>query len=114
MIDGLKHDKLWIKVIYGLILGVIVGFLLGPEMNLLDRDIAESIGEWLALPGNLFLTMIRFVVIPLVFSSIALGICTSGDPETVRKLGLRIVIYFMMTTAAAVIIAVVATKIINP
>ncbi|MGY8985947.1 MAG: dicarboxylate/amino acid:cation symporter [Sphingomonadales bacterium] len=114
MLDGLKHDKLWLKVIYGLILGVIVGFLLGPEMNLINREVAENIGEWMALPGNLFLTMIRFVVIPLVFSSIALGICNSGDAETVKKLGLRIVIYFMMTTAAAVIIAVVATKLINP
>jgi len=107
-------DRLWLKVLIGLALGVAVGFLMGPDLNLLPRDVAESIGGWLALPGNMFLTLIRFVVIPLVISSIALGICAGEDTESVKKLGLGVILFFVVTTAIAVLIGVATTTILNP
>jgi Na+/H+-dicarboxylate symporter len=107
-------DKLWLKVLIGLALGVTVGFILGPDINLIARDTAETIGGWLALPGNMFLTLIRFVVIPLVISSIALGIASGDDTDSVKKLGGGVLAFFVATTAAAVAIGVVVAKVIAP
>ena len=107
-------DKLWLKVLIGLALGVGVGFVLGPDVQLLEAELAETIGGWLALPGNMFLTLIRFVVIPLVISSIALGICSGDDTESVKKLGLGVLAFFVATTAAAVAIGVFVTGLFRP
>lgn len=107
-------DGLWLKVIYGLVLGVIVGLILGPDVNIVSRELAEQIGGWLSLPGNLFITLIRFVVIPLVIASVALGICGGEDAAAIKKIGGSVMIYFLITTTVAVIIGVVIAQAISP
>jgi Na+/H+-dicarboxylate symporter len=54
-------------------LGVIMGLLLGASGDYLDPISAEIIGEWIALPGYIFLGLLKMIVVPLVFASIILG-----------------------------------------
>ncbi|MCH8347338.1 MAG: dicarboxylate/amino acid:cation symporter, partial [Proteobacteria bacterium] len=72
------------------------------------------ISAWLALPGNLFLTFIRFIIIPSVISSVMLGIAGSNDIAKVRKIGGAIVVYFVITSAVAATISIVVTTFIAP
>ena len=62
----LLRERLWLQVLIGMVLGIGTGVLLGPGFNLVERETAETVGNWLALPGRLFLASIQFVVIPLV------------------------------------------------
>ena len=70
-----KTDKtLWIKILIGMALGVFLGLMLSPtSMALANEHTATSLGEWIALPGIIFLGLLKMVVIPLVISSIVLG-----------------------------------------
>ena len=101
-------NKLWLKILAGMTLGVIAGLILSPAGLgvVADADRAATIGSWLALPGVIFLGMIMMVIVPLVISSIVLGIGSSGDAGFVRRLGLRLVPYFVLTTLAAVLIGI--------
>ena len=113
-LKALMNDRLWLKVIIGLVLGLMVGALMGPDLGLIGRDSAAAIGGWLALPGNLFLTMIRFVVVPLVIASVALGIAGGEDSQAVKKVGISVLLYFVFTTTVAVSMGIFITSLINP
>ncbi len=114
-----KRDQLWFKVLVGLLLGFAIGSLVGPDLNFIDhtnaeaRDVVLTLGQWIALPGNIFLIMLRFIVIPLVISSVMLGIADGNDTSAIGMLGAGI-IYFVITTTIAITIAFFVTSIIQP
>ena len=107
--------KLWFQVILGMFLGVGVGLLLSPTaFALIPKDMALAIAPWVALVGNIFLALIKMIVIPLVMSSIILGITSAQDTQTLKTLGLKIAPYFVFTTVIAVTIGICITYLIQP
>ncbi len=113
--QDIMDQKLWLKILIGMALGILVGYILSPEgAALLEDDLALSLGEWLGLPGLLFLGLIKMVIIPLIVCSIVLGIAESGSMEFLQKIGLRLVPYFIMTTAISITIGLVLVNIIKP
>ena len=91
--------KLWFQVLLGMIFGVVLGLILSPSaFALVPEHIALNIAPWVALIGNIFLALIKMVVIPLVMSSIILGITSSQDMDTLKNLGIKIAPYFIFTT----------------
>jgi len=113
-LKNMVRGKLWLKVIIGMILGLIVGALLGPSTGLVATDNAATISNWLALPGQLFLALIQMIVIPLVFASIILGLAATENIEQLRRMGIRVVLYFIATTALAIIIGIWLAITIQP
>ncbi len=113
-IQGLIEGKLWLKVLIGLILGTALGILLGPDWNLVTPEHTKVITSWLALPGNIFLRLVKMIIIPLVFSSITIGLVSSGDPEFLKKIGPRLVLYFTATTTIAIMIGFSVAFVIKP
>ena len=113
-LQSLVHGRLWLKVIIGMVLGIIIGILIGPSTNWIDPANATVIGDWLAFPGKLFLALIQMIVIPLVFASIIRGLAATEDLEQLRKMGLRVVLFFIATTAIAIIIGLVVASVIKP
>ncbi|MEC8066958.1 MAG: dicarboxylate/amino acid:cation symporter [Pseudomonadota bacterium] len=113
VIDTIKN-QLWAKVMLGLVLGVVVGVFFGPDFALFERELALTISNWLALPGYLFLAIIKMVVIPLIFSSIVCGIAAGDSVDTVKKLGVSVVFYFIFTTTVAVSIGLLFANLLQP
>ncbi len=110
----LVKGKLWLKVLMGMFIGIITGILLGPNLNLVDRNIALTIGEWLALPGIIFLRIIQMIVIPLIFASIIRGMAASENIKQLKKTGAILVLYFIFTTMVAIIIGISLASIVQP
>ena len=113
-LQNLIKGRLWLKILIGMFLGIGVGTVLGPSVRLVPPETARVIGNWLAIPGQIFLVLIQMIVIPLIFASLILGIASSENMEQLRKLGLRVVIYFLVTTAIAIIIGMGVTMVIQP
>lgn len=119
-IQDLVKGKLWLRVLIGLFLGVITGMV----VNYLTHEystsaeeaeaLAEEIGSWLALPGTLFIKLIKMIMVPVVVSSIILGLVASESIDQLRKMGIRIVFYFVFTTTVAIIIGVFLALVIQP
>jgi Na+/H+-dicarboxylate symporter len=108
------RDRLWLKILIGLALGAVAGILLGPDVGLVPRSAAKMATNWLALPGNLFIDLIRFIVIPLVISSVALGIAGGGNAKIVQKLGLAILGFFLTMIVVSASISITITTVLNP
>lgn len=98
-----------------MVLGIVLGLLLSPSgVALVSNEVAYGFAQWVALPGQLFLAVIQMVVIPLVLSSIILGIASSGDSSFLKKVGLRIAPYFVMTTTIAVVLGIAMVTLLSP
>ncbi|MEE2922082.1 MAG: dicarboxylate/amino acid:cation symporter [Pseudomonadota bacterium] len=113
-LDVLVRDRLWLQVILALLAGISFGLLLGPDLALIPRTRADLIGDWLALPGKLFLALIRMVIIPLAASSIVLGIAGSGGGEALRAVARKLIAFVLCTTLAATLIGVSLARTIRP
>lgn len=113
-LHGLVKGRLWLKVLLGLFFGVFTGFLLGPTVGVVEPQTSAIIGEWLALPGNIFLRIIQMIVIPLIFASIIRGIAASESMEQLKKTGLTVAGYFILTTTIAIFIGMLLAFSIQP
>jgi Na+/H+-dicarboxylate symporter len=113
-LQSFVKGRLWLKILIGMLLGIIIGLLLGPSTKLVDPRTGIIIGEWLSLPGYLFLGLLQMIVVPLIFASIIRGIAAGEDMEQLREIGLRITGYFLVTTAFAIGIGLVIAILIQP
>ncbi len=93
---------LWKRILGALVLGVIIGAIWGPG--------SESIG-WI---GDLFLRLIRMVVVPLVFVTLVAGVVSMGDPSKLGSLGVKTLALYMATTLAAIVIGLTMAVILQP
>jgi len=111
-----KTDKtLWIKILIGMALGIGLGLMLSPSgLAIVSKDSATALGEWIALPGVIFLGLLNMVVIPLVISSIILGVIDSGSLHFLKTMGAKIIPYFVITTFIAISIGVFIVQAVNP
>ena len=99
----LIRARLWVQILVAMLLGVATGLALSPSgLALVDSQTAETTAGWLALPGQVFLALIKMMMVPLVMSSIVLGLASSGDPAQLKRMGLRVTPYFLATTTLAV------------
>jgi len=119
--EGIEHlarlirRQLWVQILIALVLGVALGSWLSPEGGrAVAADTAYAIAEWIKLPGTIFLNMIQMVVIPLVISSIMLGVGGNGDSDNLKSIGLKIAPYFVLTTTLAVSIGISLALMIQP
>lgn len=113
--DRLLGGRLWLKIVVALVAGIGVGILMGPDVELIENERTRSlVANWLAFPGELFLQLIKMIVIPLVVSSIIVGVISSGDPGFLRKFGPRILLYFVLTTTISTTIGFALALNIRP
>jgi proton glutamate symport protein len=104
-LNYLIRARLWAQILIAMVLGIAVGIALSPTgAALVEETTANTIAAWLALPGRLFLALIQMVVVPLVLTSIILGIASGGSSGFLRRIGMRIAPYFVTTTIIAVVI----------
>jgi Na+/H+-dicarboxylate symporter len=93
---------LWRRVVGGLVVGVLLG-LFWP-----------AAAPWIAFVGEVFVRLIRMLVVPIVFVSIASGVTALADPRRLGSVGGRTVMLFAATTACAVSIGMALGLLIGP
>ena len=113
-LDALRRQRLWLQVLVAIGLGVGTGMLLGPTAGLVSPEIAVLVGNWLALPGKLFLLTIQFVVVPLIVASVIRGIAAEGPAGGMGVVGARTVGFFVGTTLLAVALGLGVATLIEP
>lgn len=112
-LSKLIKRKLWLQVIVAIFLGIGLGVTLNPETQLVSFESSHAISEWLNLPGTVFLRLVQMVMIPLVFTSIILGI-VSNNTGDIRKFGVRLLLYFFFTTVVAIVIGLLLGIVLAP
>lgn len=109
----LVESRLWLKVIIALFLGIGFGLLLSPQNGWISKETGDIAGNWLALPGVLFLKLVQMIMIPLIVASIITGIATN-DKDSLKKLGGGVLLYFLGTTIVSVSLGTILSQIFRP
>ncbi len=113
-LDTLVRNRLWLQVIIGLVAGIAVGGVLGPDLGLIEPQTAIRISDWLALPGKLFLGLIGMVVSILVLASIVSGLSKSTGGEQLKTIGIKLTLFVVITTALAAGLGITLGLLIEP
>lgn len=114
MLTKLKKISLGNWILISMILGLIVGLILNFYVtNPFIKDII-LIDNVFFLGGNLFIKLMKMLVVPLVFCSIIVGVTSISDIRKIGAIGGRAILIYLITTALAVTIALLIAKIINP
>ncbi len=95
------------KILIALGLGIIAGLELGAD----GVDLAKT---WIAPFGTIFMNMIKMIIVPLVFSSLVIGVCSLGDVKKIGRIGAKTMAYYLGTTAFAIVLGLILAIIIQP
>ncbi|WP_102693487.1 cation:dicarboxylate symporter family transporter [Rummeliibacillus pycnus] len=103
----MKKRKLGLawQILIGLILGVIVGAVFYGN---------ENVTKYLQPVGTIFMNMIKMIVVPIIISTLILGVAGQGDFKKLGKLGIKTIVYFELITTFAIIIGIAAADIFHP
>ena len=108
------REKMWVKILLAMFMGLVLGFLITPEFGLFKETTSKIITSYVSIPGYAFLALIQMIVIPLVISSIISGVASNSNLEQLKVLGTRLLFYFVLTTSMAIIIGLTVASVIAP
>jgi len=97
-----KNNTLLYLMLIGISMGGLCGWVFGKEMLIVD---------WI---GEMFLDTLKMLVIPLIVSSMIVGITGLGDIRKVGKAGTITLIYFLSTSGIAVMAGIIVVNIMQP
>ena len=97
-----KKIALWKKILIGVVIGLIIGF------------VSPAAAEFISPLGDIFLRMLKMLIVPLVFFSITSGICKMGDVKQLRTVGVRYVLWIVVSAVIAATCGVIAGLIVQP
>lgn len=90
------------QIFIALILGIVFGYIF------------PNYGTALKPIGDMFIRMIKMIVVPLVFSSLIMGIAGTGDFKKLGRLGAKSIIWFEIATTLALFVGLAVVNIIQP
>ncbi|MBQ0001087.1 MAG: dicarboxylate/amino acid:cation symporter [Clostridiales bacterium] len=96
-----KKMSLALQIFIGLGLGIIAGLIF------MAADKADWANNYVKPFGTIFLNLIKFIVVPIVLTSIISGVISMKDIKKVGSIGIKTVLYYMLTTACAVTIGLI-------
>lgn len=102
------------KVMVGMFSGLLVGVLsrtLFPENVIVTSYITNG---FFNVIGQIFITSLKMLVVPLIFTSIVCGTCSLSDATALGRLGGKTLLLYMLTTAIAITLAIVAALVFAP
>ena len=104
----LRENLLLIATVIGVVIGIGLAFILREYATL--TNIEKS---YFGFPGELFLRMLKFLILPLIGSSLITGIAGLGTAKAGKVAG-RALLYYFATTVIAVIMGLVLVTTIQP
>jgi aerobic C4-dicarboxylate transport protein len=94
--------SLYVQVLIGVALGIAVGFY------------DPAISQQLKPLGDGFIKLIRLVIAPVIFCTVAGGIARMSDLKTFGRIGLKAMLYFEFVSSFALLLGLVVGEVLKP
>lgn len=102
---GLAH-----QIVAGLVLGIVAGLILHAFPQWRDATVSGLLQP----AGDIFIKLIKMLVVPLVFTSMVVGVASAGDGKSVGRLGVKTLLYFEVITTIAIVMGLVIGNLLHP
>ena len=112
-IPWIREYLLLLLILIGVVVGSLVGILVNGKVQDSKNPSPTEIAMYISFPGELFLRMLKLLILPLIVSSVIAALAIL-DRKLVAKLGKRAAIYFLITTFTAVVLGVVLASFLKP
>lgn len=101
----MKKISLAYQILIGLVLGIIVGAVFYGN---------PKVATYLQPVGDIFLHLIKMIVIPIVVSTLVVGVAGTGSFKKLGKLGGKTLLYFEIITTVAILIGLLVANVFQP
>lgn len=105
----MKKLKLPAWIFIGMILGILAGLACMYGM----ADGGAFTTAYLKPFGDIYINLLKFLVVPVVLTSIVSGVVSLGDIKRVGSIGWKTIVYYLGTTAVAIVIGLVFANVAN-
>ena len=110
----LRKDLLLVLLIVGVFIGFAVGAAVNEPVNAIkDPEKKATTIMLIGFPGELFMNMLKLLILPLIVASMITALATL-DSKATGKIGRRTVIYYLGTMLIAVLLGIVLVVAIRP
>jgi Na+/H+-dicarboxylate symporter len=99
-------------ILVAMIVGIIVGFVL--NMTIADPSAIATITDALSILTGLFLKLIKMIIAPLVFATLAGGIAHMGDSSALGRMGVRAIGWFIFASFVSLALGLLFVNIVQP
>ncbi|MCU0317296.1 MAG: dicarboxylate/amino acid:cation symporter [Fimbriimonadaceae bacterium] len=111
-----KKPALHTLTLYALVAGGVLGVA---AQTLIPGGAKQPVFKWIldnviTNVGNLFLTLIFMIVVPLLFSALVLGVSEIGEATKVGRIGIRSLVMTVVLSSIAVVLALVSVNLVKP
>jgi Na+/H+-dicarboxylate symporter len=98
------------QILIALVLGVVAGLITGPDGAVFGVGVY---GAYQFL-GTLFLNALKMLIVPLIMSSIIVGIGGIGGEGALGRLGIKTLGYYLFTSAIAILVGLTLVNLVQP
>ena len=102
-----------LKLHWQIIICMIVGTITGISYNTFGYSNSYSY-TLIILLGDIFIRLLKMVIVPLIFTSIILGVSSIQSPSKIGRLGTKTFLYYLSTSLIAILIGLMLANIIQP
>jgi len=106
---GFKISLAW-QILTALVLGIIVGAVLHNQPD--NRE--WLVTNILSPAGDIFIHLIKMIVVPIVISSLVVGIAGVGDAKKLGRIGVKTILYFEVITTLAIVVGITLANVFQP
>jgi len=110
MITAFLKLKLHWQILIAIVLSVLAGAFAGKEAGLFGITFYSMF----AFVGALFLNALKMIIVPLVVSSVVIGIAGIGSSGALGRLGGKTLVYYMTTSLLAILVGLVMVNSFTP
>lgn len=94
------------QIMIGLVAGIAIGALLHEYPDIRPWMVANVLQP----AGDIFIKLMKMIVVPIVFSCMVVGIAGHGDGKALGRVGVRALLYFFGVTTTAIIVGLIIGK----
>ena len=109
-----KGTPLYVKIFIALFAGIAFGYVLNFMGGVENEIINGYVLPFFQFIGDLFIKLIKMIVVPLVFFCIIDAALSLGDIKKLRSIGVKTIIWFLATGGISATIGLILANIIKP
>lgn len=106
----MRRLKLHWQILIALVLAIVAGYFSGDHASVLGIRLYDVYG----FLGKLFISALKMLIVPLIASAIVTGVASLGRTESLGRLGLRTVTYYMITVLSAILAGLLMVDLVQP